>query len=363
MRIVRQTVAVLAAALLLVLANVAVAAAQPKATHPGGGGTTYTVWVGVENAHRGVDIMAYFPGTIRIHAGDTVRWLQNSNEIHTVTFLGGQPLPDFVIEAASIRLPEVPSPLVFNPLATARTAGPVVLADQNTWANSGVMGREPGQFRSFEVTFTTPGTYDYVCIVHGTMMQGKVEVVGAHTPVPTPMKDKAVAMRGIARQMAKAPAVFKAARHAELPATHNQDGTLTHHVLLGFGHGQIDLMRFFPSKVNVRPGDTVQWVMGPASDAPHTISFLNGGDEPSLVVPVTQKSGSSVLYVNPDVLAPSSPAQTLQRTGYFNSGLLQPIPGTTYSLTIGAISPGPLGYLCLLHDTSGMRGTLVVLPH
>jgi plastocyanin len=362
MRFVRPTAVLVTAVLLLVLATATVAGAQSSTPNAAAGSrTTYNVWVGAENAHRGVGIMAYFPDTLRIHVGDTVRWYQNSNEIHTVTFLGGRPLPEFVVPAAPLGLPATPSPLVFNPLATDRTQGPVTLGDQTTWANSGIMGREQGQYRSFTATFTAKGTYHYVCLVHGTMMSGTVHVVSDATPVPTPMKDKAVALQQIARQMAKVPAVFKAARRAEQPATHNQDGSWTHHILLGYDKGQISLMRFFPSKVKVRAGDTVEWAMGRHSMAPHTVTFLNGMTEPGLVVPVPQQGGSVVLYVNPEVLFPTQPAP-LQRTGIFNSGLLQPVPGTTYSLVVGATTPGPLRYLCQLHDTSGMRGMLVVLP-
>jgi plastocyanin len=362
MRFVRLP-AVLAAALLLVLAVVAVASAAPSTTSSARkAGTTYTVWVGAENAHRGVGIMAYFPSTIRIHAGDSVRFVQNSNEIHTVTFLGGQSMPEFVVPAASLGLPPTPSPLVLNPAVTARTQGTVTLSDQTTWANSGVMGREQGQYRSFKVTFTATGTYDYVCVIHGTMMSGKVVVTGNGARVLSPMKDKAIAMHQIARKMATVPAVFRAARHAVQPATKNPDGTWTQHVLLGYDKGQIGLMRFFPSRVRVHAGDTVEWAMGKHSMAPHTVTFLNGTADTGLVVPVLQQDQSVVLYLNPDVVLPSQPAQTLLRTGYYNSGLLQPAPGTTYSLVVGDVTPGPLRYMCLLHDTSGMKGSLVVLP-
>ena len=364
MRFVRHSALFVLAVLLLTLTTATVAAARPPTTPAeSGGGTTYTVWVGAENASRGVGIMAYFPDTIRIHVGDTVRWYQNSNEIHTVTFLGGRPLPEFVVPAASLGLPAQPSPLVFNPLATDRTPDPVTVGDQTTRANSGIMGREQGQYRWFHVTFTAEGTYQYICVVHGTMMSGEVQVVGDSTPVPSPWRDKALARRQIARQMAKVPAVFKAARKAVQPATTNPDGTRTHHVLLGYDAGQISLMRFLPKRVVVRPGDTVQWTMGAASMAPHTVTFLNGVAEPELVMPVPQQSGPPVLYLNPEVLFPSQPSQALLRAGYFNSGLLEPIPGTSYSLTVGDVTPGPLRYLCMLHDTSGMRGTLVVLPH
>ena len=133
---------------------------------------------------------------------------------------------------------------------------------------------------------------------------------------------------------------------------------------MGFSSGQIDLMRFFPGKLRVRPGDTVKWALSPNDVAPHTVTFLNGRAEPGLIV-AGAASGPPVLYVNPAVLFPSSLTPTpLTRSGIYNSGLLDPTSGgpTSYSWVIGHITPGPLPYLCLLHDTSGMRGTLIVLP-
>jgi plastocyanin len=34
-----------------------------------------------------------------------------------------------------------------------------------------------------------------------------------------------------------------------------------------------------------------------------------------------------------------------------------------YTLVIGDMKPGPEPYLCLLHDESGMVGTLIILPN
>jgi plastocyanin len=239
----------------------------------------------------------------------------------------------------------------------------VSLSNDTTWANSGIMGREPGQSTSFDVTFTAKGTYHYVCVVHGMMMSGEVTVVGPRTSVPSPNRVTALANSQIARRLAKAPAVFQAARHAVSPATKNADGTWTHHILLGYSQGQISLMRFFPSHVRVRAGDTVQWSMTAHSDAPHTVTFLNGQPEPPLADVVPQQSGPPVLYVDPGTLFPSTPTADLTRTGLYSSGLMNPVPGTGWSITVGSLTSGPLRYLCLLHDTSGMRGTLVVLPH
>ena len=37
----------------------------------------------------------------------------------------------------------------------------------------------------------------------------------------------------------------------------------------------------------------------------------------------------------------------------YNSGLMTPIPGTHLLEVIGEVTPGPLPYLCLLHDRAG----------
>jgi plastocyanin len=323
---------------------------------------TYTVLVGAENAHRGIDVMAYFPNSVTIHVGDSIHWIQNSNEIHTVTFLGTSTPPPLLLPAKLLGLPEVPSPLVFNPGAVNQTTTGT-LGDTTTFVNSGLMGHETGQYGSFDLTFTAAGTYNYECLVHGAMMSGTITAVAPCVRVASPCQVRAQANFQIARQMAQAPAVLREAVAQIKPPTMNPDGTWTHYVGLGFGKGQIDFMRFFPRKLLVRPGDTVVWEMTPFSDAPHTVTFFNGQPDPGLVIPVPQASGPPVLYISPTALFPYAPAPVLTRTGAYNSGLLLPVPGTTSSLKIGDMTPGPLLYQCQLHDTSGMKGTLIVLPH
>ena len=156
------------------------------------------------------------------------------------------------------------------------------LGDTTAFVNSGLMGREAGQAGSFDLTFTAVGVYDYLCLVHGVMMSGTIEVVDADAHVASPGQVQAQGNFQIARQMAKAPAVVREAKRRIMPATRNPDGTMTHYVSLGFSQGQIDLMRFFPSKLLVRPGDTVKWALSPSDDAPHTVTFLNGEPEPRL---------------------------------------------------------------------------------
>lgn len=113
----------------------------------------------------------------------------------------------------------------------------------------------------------------------------------------------------------------------------------------------------------MHPGDTVIWEMSPANGAPHTVTFLNGEPAPGLFIAIPQPSGPPLLYLDPGTLFPYQPGPELTRSGIYNSGVMQPIPGTSYSLVIGDVTPGPEPYLCLLHDESGMKGSLIVLPH
>jgi len=106
-------------------------------------------------------------------------------------------------------------------------------------------------------------------------------------------------------------------------------------------------------------------VLRPES-SPNTVTFLNGEPAPGLFVAVPQPSGPPLLYVDPGTLFPSpfppQPGTELTRSGIYSSGLMLPSPESGYTLIIGDMKPGPEPYLCLLHDESGMKGTLIVLP-
>lgn len=86
-----------------------------------------------------VDIVdfAFSPATLTITAGDTVTWTNLDAIEHTATSTSGA-------------------------------------------FDSGLLG----QGQSFSLTFTTPGTYDYLCTPHPTMT-GQIVVVAAAAPTPT----------------------------------------------------------------------------------------------------------------------------------------------------------------------------------
>jgi plastocyanin len=328
---------------------------------------TYTVMVGFEQPHSGIGVMAYFPRDITIHVGDSVHWIQNSNEIHTVTFLDGVPLPELLLPSTAVPGADASvSPLVFNPTVVEPVIPPggIYTGGPGAYANSGIMGREPGQVPEFDLTFGAQGTFDYVCVVHGFAMSGKVIVVPSDEAIPSPNQATAEGLKEMAEALSLVPGVVKAAAGQVMPPVTNADGTVTHTVQVGFGEivtasygdTEIDLMQFFPDKLKVRPGDTVNFEMSANNLAPHTATFLNGEEEPPLAV-----FDSGFLYLNSDVFFPSGGA-VLTRSGIFSSGLLLPIPGMTYSLEMGNMKPGLQHFICLLHDSSGMKGELMVVP-
>jgi plastocyanin len=87
------------------------------------------------------------PATITVNAGDTVTWTvtKSIGEPHSVT--SGKPGPD-----------------------------------QGKDFDSGIGLKDEGQ--SFPFTFDTPGTYDYFCQVHPTVMTGQVVVLAAGQSAP-----------------------------------------------------------------------------------------------------------------------------------------------------------------------------------
>ncbi len=302
-----------------------------------------------------MNVDAYFPDNLSVHVGDTVKFKQNAAEIHTVTFLApGQAMPDFL---ATFPLMD---PAVFLPVVPASH-----LYDGTSYANSGIMSTDPSyslpgqQVTSFWLTFTKAGSYQYVCLVHGMMMTGTVNVVDPSVKIPSPRQVRHQVRNTISGLLKQVPAAIRAANAAIMPPVHHSDGTTTYHVNVGFMYGMIDLMSFFPGKLEVHPGDTVVWHM---TTVPHTITFLNGNPEPSLIIPaVWPPTSAPTVMFNPAILGPSpsvAGGQPLNKTDMFHSGFI-PVPGATFSLTVGNIE-GPVPYRCLLHDASGMVGKLVV---
>jgi plastocyanin len=340
------------------LAGPAVAPAAAAQTGP----TTWTVLVGGEaqvsqqpDGPAGAwQFMRFYPETITINAGDTIVWKLNSAEFHTVTFLApGEQAPDFLIPEGGDS-----QRLIANPVVAFPSGGPSY--DGTGYVNSGLLQRAPGQPQEFTLTFTNPGDYAYLCLVH-SMMKGNVIVQAAGSAYP---KTQAQYDAEAQAQLAADTAASNKMEAAALTPTSKPgpNGTTIHQVNVGAGDGTMAWMRFGPADLTIHVGDTVEWVQNDV-ETPHTVTFTSGGAEPQDILVEPQASGPPKLVLNPVALAPAG-GSTYSGTGFFNSGLLQgtqsPAPGPrNYSLVFD--TPGTYEYICILHDGMGMDGTINVV--
>jgi plastocyanin len=339
-------------------------AAQPALAGQGAqtGPTTWTVLVGGEaqisqqpDGPAGAwQFMRFYPETITINAGDTVVWKLNSAEFHTVTFLApGQQPPAFLVPEGGDSQRMIANPEVASPAGGATY-------DATTYYNSGLLQRAPGSPQEYKLTFTQPGDFAYLCLVH-SMMKGHVIVQAAGTAYPKTQAQYDAEAK--AQLNADAAAAKKMEAQASIVTTKpGPNGATTYQVNVGTGDGMMSWMRFGSSNVTIHVGDTVEWVQKDV-EMPHTVTFTSGGEEPADILVEPQASGPPKLVLNPVVAAPAG-GTTYSGTGFFNSGLLQgtqvPVPGPrSYSLTFD--QTGTFKYVCALHDGIGMMGTITVV--
>jgi plastocyanin len=269
---------------------------------------TLHIGVGSESPDMALQVNAFLPGPLEVNVGDTVNWRIESTEFHTITFLSGAPLERF--DAAT---PDGQG-LMINPTA----AFPIGGSSYNGTgiASSGLLNKN----QDWSLTFTEPGTYEYVCLVHPGM-KSEIHVAGAEKVVDGPVAS----------------------------------------VTVGVGDDNVSVMRFAPGDLQIHVGESVAFANHDTGMMPHTVSFR--GDSPVLdvVVPQPQPDGPPLLVFNPAVFGPSGNARAFDGQEYLNSGvLMQGAPGEPFSVTF--TQPGTYEYVCLLHENMGMKGTITVLP-
>jgi plastocyanin len=161
-------------------AEAAIAAAQkaadalevPAATSNPDGSKNYTVLTGPALPLDGgsVEVMKFYSPNVNIAVGDTVTWEDTTFSPHTVTFI-----PATLPETIDPFTPEIPS----------------TDFDGSKYVNSGLIGDLPpflgGPNTSFSLTFTKPGVYSYICLLHADQgMVGQIVVGSAASTGITP---------------------------------------------------------------------------------------------------------------------------------------------------------------------------------
>jgi plastocyanin len=326
---------------------------------------SFSVDVGYEDTVQAIEAEAFFPNSLTVNVGDSVTFTMRSHEAHTISFNSPQPIPGPFLPEADRGL--VANPIIFLPTPQSRPGAPDAPVNLNSsfdgksFLNSGLF-QKPDD--SLTVKFRVPGTYVALCMIHPESM--KVTIVVKPAGSARSMSDadyRAAAASQLKDTRAKADALLKAV--AVPPPVTNADGTRIYRVMAGAGDAKtgIDLMRYIGGELlQIKAGDTVVFDMGKNHDGvPHTVTFLSGDDDPSLITPVAQAGGPPKLLVNPKVLMPAPlPPGPFDGSAFTNSGLLMKAGPTPQTFEVTFVKAGTFKYQCILHDEDGMQGTIIV---
>lgn len=298
--------------------------------------TTVSLRAGLNDpTNKNIAILQYLPGSVTVTAGTTVTWQIAGPEPHSVTFEPNNgPVPAPGSDQS-----------LFAPTALTGTA-----YDGTTLVNSGLVPQGP-QPASFSLAFSKPGTYIYHCVIHA-QMSGTVTVVPATTTADT---QAAISARGdteLSQWVAEGEAAAAAFAKTAAKSTTNANGSKTWTVLMGTSTAHTDILAFSPVSATVKAGDKV--VFENDSGAPHTATFAGKGTIPQDPTSVTATTA-----------APGKSPQTLNATGFFNTGTLPPnappgagppLSARQYTYTVAAAGQYP--FVCIYHAASGMGGVI-----
>lgn len=318
-------------------------------------------------AGAGQDVVAingFFPISTHIRVGDTVTWKITSDEPHSATFLSGAPFPPDPVPIPG----GGPTDIMFNPtnfFSTRAPDAPVETYSGVGYRNSGFLsnGKVVPPNESYSLTFDTPGTYHYNCLIHPAMV-GEIVVEAANaTDLPTQADIDAEAQAEIAPLAEIAEATRAATTNPEMVRSEpGANGSTFWYVPAGMtgADQRVEIYDFFPKDITVKAGDTVIWT----STFFHQVAFFPGQPAPEFVIPIEQAGGPPILQVNPVVAFPSKPAGDYDGTQPYSSGLMGlpagALPGgTTFAMTF--TEPGTHEYVCAIHRALGMKGTVTVV--
>jgi plastocyanin len=309
---------------------------------------TWFATVGAQSGDMGRQVLAFLPNEIWIHAGDSITWRWDADDIHTVTFLkDGATRPNFGVPPLSS------SPATFDGSTSVNTPPFVKPA-------------------TFTVIFPSVGNFKQVCLVH-ERMTGAVHVLDLSQPLP---HDQDFYDRQAADQ--RRDLLSDRDGHLEEACRHHGDHGEHHHSidahLVTVGVGEISataggsqtlsVVRFIDDTIVIHARETVEWDNhDPVT--PHTVTF---GTEPSNPVP---PSGSVPITTDADGTLHATISSNADSV---NSGLIvappqerlfsvqDPLGFTQTRFRVTFAQAGTFPYICALHDNLGMKGTVIVLP-
>jgi len=280
---------------------------------------TYDVVAGYGDDDYAANI--FNPEIVKIYVGDTVRWHDGGLlEPHDVAFG-----PTAALNALAAKL-EVVTPQKNGPPEVTVSPqfafpSPGTTYDGMGVAHSGILVKGAGPNATWSLTFTKPGAYRYVCLIHYVPAAPAASMGGVVQVLPRP-----------------------AASHVYRVASGYDNGT---------PRAAVDA--FFPEDLTVHAGDTVVWTPG-FHDVAFGPAALLARLRRTFITVSPQPAGPPKVVYNARVLFPSG-GSTYAGMGFVNSGLLLEPKPHAYSLTF--TKPGVYHYACLIHPS--MDGTITVL--
>ena len=306
----------------------------------------------------GADVNAYFPSSVAVHVGDSVRFVPSS--FHSVHFLGksGKLTPIFLPGKAIAGVTDAAgAPFWFNGLPNLETNGALFAPPGNfgkTISTNGSTEIESGLPTSrnpkpMTVRFTKAGLFPFFCDLHPGM-RGTVRVSARSTRLASARAD---ALR-VKAQTAKAVAEAKKFSAVKPPANT---------VYVGYaGKGGTEFFGFLPNKLTVPVGTTVKFTVPSGSFETHTATTGPGNPdkEPKsyLGAIATGQDDPRLPYSSDPPPAAAALTPLLHGNGFWNSGGMDalnasPLPQSN-SVTFAAA--GTYEFYCLIHTF--MHGTI-----
>ncbi len=366
-------------------------APETKPVGPATVGTTerQTISIGVGGRVEGISAVLTFSNTsVQAHAGDELDFRMPDTEgddPHTVTF-GTLVEPGINTAEGSRKLPQVfprqapdaslqANQSAAQPCFLATGLPPIALeggapacekraqpefTGTETFYNSGLL--LPGdRFKVRIASSAKPGTYQYMCLVHGGRMTGTLTVADASVPVP-----RAAEVERQGRQTTQGLA-FRAAEGRNRPTAARQ-------MLAGVVGQNLPnayLAEFVPTRLSVATGETVSFDAVVA----HSIAFNATEDDFGLIrrapdgtvalntrafVPVDSPIPPPLFTAYLPVLTSGVelPPTTFDGRGLKSSGLLSVDPPGAVSYRVTFTTPGTYEVRCLVHRD--MRAQIIV---
>jgi len=347
------------------VASAVVAAALPAAADA----ATKTVDAGTPaSAQRSfrahdADANAFFPRTITIRVGDSVRFRPLGFHTVDIPARGEGPLPTFLPSGQKVAgavdpagMPywfngleaPGPNPAVFAPGSFGKT----VTYDGSKRVMSGLPAGP--KTKPMTVRFTKAGSHTYYCDIHPGM-RGTVRVLKRTARTPSARADARAKRAQIARALRR---TRQEDRKRPADPTTVQVGAAT--------VDGVELFGFFPSTLRVDTGDTVTFRMDRHSRDAHTATTGTGSPEDS--ASFLGKLVASFESPNPDPAAifpsdpPSGTAQLSAAShgaAFWNSGVLDSVKASPLpeSNTVRIAEPGTYTFYCVIHPF--MKGTVI----